>query len=579
MGAPSKGAARAPAKDAGRPPSEGASGATAEGAGRGPADETGRAPLAVLADRLAAAIDILAAPSGLEVEITHPVILDRSDPLTPGPGSVVLAVGIDDPASRAAVLSQLEGTGVAAVAFKQEGALDPAVLAAADRAGTAVLGVHPDVSWGQLFSLLATASTTGPAAESGLHGVPLGDLFALANGVSALVGGATTIEDPQSRVLAYSSLDHPIDIPRQETILGRQVPVEWMKRLRDSGVFRRLWQTDEVVPIEDFTEHEGYLPRLAVAVRAGGELLGSIWVIQGDRPFGPEACAALRQAADIAALHLLAHRSAHDVDRQRRADALLAVLEGRDRGDRAGSLLGIETRTPVAVLAFEVDEPNEAAAAIRAQRVVDLIALYCESYRRRAACAVSRGRVYALVPLAGEENGDSLTALAEAIVSRSAEALQVELRAGIGSTVTLPSLAGSRHEADEVLDVLEPGSAIAGIETVRPRVVLRRLARLAAEHRDLMEGRLTLLIDQDRARGTSHLATLRAYFDAFGDVVMAAAQVNVHPNTFRYRLRRISESFGIDLADPDERLVAQLQIRLLADPALRAADDGTPGPS
>jgi DNA-binding PucR family transcriptional regulator len=37
----------------------------------------------------------------------------------------------------------------------------------------------------------------------------------------------------------------------------------------------------------------------------------------------------------------------------------------------------------------------------------------------------------------------------------------------------------------------------------------------------------------------------------------------VHPNTFRYRLRRLVEVSGIDLDDPVERLVAHLQLTLL----------------
>jgi hypothetical protein len=35
----------------------------------------------------------------------------------------------------------------------------------------------------------------------------------------------------------------------------------------------------------------------------------------------------------------------------------------------------------------------------------------------------------------------------------------------------------------------------------------------------------------------------------------------VHPNTFRYRLRRLTEVSGIDLADPDQRFAAMLQLR------------------
>ena len=65
--------------------------------------------------------------------------------------------------------------------------------------------------------------------------MPTGDLFALANAVALMVGGATTIEDRQSNVLAYSSADDPIDTPRRETILGRKVPDHWMARLREDA--------------------------------------------------------------------------------------------------------------------------------------------------------------------------------------------------------------------------------------------------------------------------------------------------------------------------------------------------------
>ena len=529
----------------------------------GPGPDAAGATLELLLERLnPAVLDVVAAPLGLQVAIGGPAILDRADPAPPEPGAVVLAVGVDDPYARVELVRRLAPSGVAAVVFRQAGEADPALLQAADDTGTAVLGSRPEVSWGQLFSLLVTATTVSASDVGGMGGAPLGDLFALANAVAAMVGGATTIEDPQSRVLAYSSLDHPIDIPRQETILGRQVPTEWMQRLRDAGVFRRLWQTDDVIPIRDFADLPGSLPRLAVAVRAGGELLGSIWVIEGERELGADAERALRQAADIAALHLLSHRTARDVDRQHRADALLSVLEGRERGARAQAVLGIEPGTALGVISFDSGEGDPAAALVRAQRVADLVALYCESYRRQASCAVSRGRVYALVPLARGDGPGSVLGLAEAIVTRAGEALSVQLRAGVGSTVgSLSELASSRAEADAVLDVLGPGPRAATIEHVRAQVVLHRLGGLAARHPELTEGRLTAVAEHDASRGSANLATLRAYFDAFGDVAAAAALVGVHPNTFRYRLRRIQETFGLDLSDPDERLVAQLQLR------------------
>src|SRR5581483_9685652 len=287
----------------------------------------------------------------------------------------------------------------------------------------------------QLYTLLLTAMSVTPSAKSAEDvDTPLGDLFALVDAVAAMVGGATTIEDPQNRVLAYSTLDQMIDTARQETILGRQVPDDWIKRLHDTGVFRRLWQTDDVVSIGDFSgEDTDTLRRLAVAVRAGGELLGSLWVIEGTQKLGPEAEQTLRHAADIAALHLLRHRSASDVDRQRRTTVLSALLEGSDGQEPVSEVLGVGPADPTAVIAFDLGSGTDANAVMNAQRMADLVAVYCESYRRRAACAPSRGRGYAVVPTDGDRVEERMVALAQDIVERAKQALRLTVRAGIGS--------------------------------------------------------------------------------------------------------------------------------------------------
>ncbi|WP_424935211.1 MULTISPECIES: helix-turn-helix domain-containing protein, partial [Bacteria] len=59
------------------------------------------------------------------------------------------------------------------------------------------------------------------------------------------------------------------------------------------------------------------------------------------------------------------------------------------------------------------------------------------------------------------------------------------------------------------------------------------------------------------------METLKSWLDSFGDVATASARVFTHPNTFRYRLRRLSEISGLDLTDPDARFSAMVQLRLL----------------
>ena len=524
--------------------------------------------LRLLVERLhPAVIDVVTAPRGLDVEVGDPVVLDSAEPLEAGPHSVVLAVGLDSDLARIALLRQLADLGAAAAVIKHSGPVDEAVRSAAAETGVALLLAPRALSWGQLYTLLLTAARTAPTVTAAVTEAPLIDLFALANAIAAAVGGATTIEDPSNRVLAYSNLGHVIDPARQETILGRQVPSEWIQRLHDAGVFRRLWHTDEVVRIEDFSAADNdYLPRIAVAVRAGGELLGSMWVIEGDQPLSDDAVRTLRDAADIAALHLLRHRAATDVDRQRRADALVGLLEGAGHAEVARAALGVDADRPSVVVGFDAGAGEDADAVVAAQRLADLVAVYCESYRRKAICAVARGRVYALVACEVAEDVEPALSLASAVVDRARQALRLAVRAGVGSPVPgLDGVAASRREADEVLDVLEAGAdrTVASIDAVRAQVILHRLHAVAAAHPELRIGRVTALAEQDAAKGTAWVQTLRAYFDAYGDMAAAAARVNVHPNTFRYRLRRITEVFGLDLDDPDERLVAELQLRFL----------------
>ncbi len=42
----------------------------------------------------------------------------------------------------------------------------------------------------------------------------------------------------------------------------------------------------------------------------------------------------------------------------------------------------------------------------------------------------------------------------------------------------------------------------------------------------------------------------------------AATALRVHPNTLRYRLRRIGEVSGLDLGDPQSRFAATIALRL-----------------
>jgi hypothetical protein len=111
--------------------------------------------------------------------------------------------------------------------------------------------------------------------------------------------------------------------------------------------------------------------------------------------------------------------------------------------------------------------------------------------------------------------------------------------------------------------------------------LLLELRDLAAAHGDRPTGPTALLFAYDEQHGTRLAETLRAWLDAFGDVAAASAAMFVHPNTFRYRLRRLTAVSGIDLTDPDQRFAAMLQLRVITptrrNPALWPRVDGRRG--
>ena len=75
------------------------------------------------------------------------------------------------------------------------------------------------------------------------------------------------------------------------------------------------------------------MPRVAVAVRAGDVVLGSIWAAV-PAPLSDDRMRALRDAARLVALHMLRIRAGEDVERRLRADLLEHRAGGRRRRPR-----------------------------------------------------------------------------------------------------------------------------------------------------------------------------------------------------------------------------------------------------
>ena len=544
----------------------------------------------VLDDLGATLLELVCAPpepgSGSD-EIGGVAIHDPVDePVLPR-RALVLGVGVHAPADIVAVLTSLGVHGAAGLVVRSPVNVDPSVAAAVEASGVPLLALTRGASWTQLAALLRSLLAEGDVGDPGpetLGGLPSGDLFSVANAIAALIDAPVTIEDRSSRVLAFSGRQDEADRSRVETILGRQVPERYSRHLVERGVFRELYRSDQPVYIEppsaagmaDFA-----LARAAVAVRAGDEMLGSIWAAVRE-PLTQDRAQAMCDAARLVALHLLRIRAGADVSRRLRADLVSTALEGGTGAFEAVRRLGLGDQ-PVVVLALAVADPAERA------RLADGLAMHLSAIHPRCAAALVGDVAYGLIPVASSGSPGTDGSAADGIDGEQRAARiatdfldRVGDRSrpviGIGQVAfDAAGLPAARACADRTLRVLRAategtGRRVARLADVHAEALLMELRDLAAAHGDRPTGPVARLSAYDLEHGTNLVETLRAWLDAFGDVATASAAMFVHPNTFRYRLRRLTEVSGIDLADPEQRFAAMLQLRAVYPAAPRPRD-------
>ncbi|MER7541703.1 helix-turn-helix domain-containing protein [Spirillospora sp. NPDC127506] len=478
----------------------------------------------------------------------HDVVLAEPGEAAGRPGEIVLGAGVSGPAEAVALLERADAAGADGVVLRAPLARDPEVAEVARSLRPALVELQPDTSWTHLIWLVRGAIDRAYAPRpSGA----VDDLFALADTAAEIADAPVTVEDARSRVLAYSGRQDTTDPARVSTIVGRRVPPQVIAHLRACGVFRKLARSSE--PIIVPAGPDDMLPRLVVPVRAGGEWLGSIWVV-ARTPIPQDRVRRLRDLASVLALHLLRLRAEAGVARRVSADQIRAAL--RD-GVRPGAA---EPPWRVAVLGGGDDLPGR----------LDLWEAITHRFGwHRPLLADLDGALLAVLtdpPRAGREpDAGSMRWLRTVLAEVRAHDPGLYAAAG-GPAHSPADLPRSRSEAAEVGALVASGRLPPGLvllEDVWDAVVVERARRAVGAGAGLLGGPLPALKAHDETHGTAFLPTLAAWLDHYGDTKGTAQALGVHPNTLRYRLRRMAEVAPVDVSSPRVRLALRLQLDAL----------------
>jgi DNA-binding PucR family transcriptional regulator len=504
---------------------------------------------------------LVEAPRGLDLPVASAALIDSDDVrlgLATGADSadVFFLLGVDDDEAQRWLETGPAGRAPVAVFAKEP---SDALVARAVAMGMALVAVEPRARWERLYRLVNHVlehhgDRADPRYDSGT------DLFGLAQSLADRIHGMVSIEDEQSHVLAYSASNDEADELRRLSILGRAGPPEHLKWIGQWGIFDALRAGGDVVRVAERPEL-GLRPRLAVGIHQPGidarrapGFAGTIWVQQGSRPLADDADEVLRGAAVLAA-RIMSRLAARPSTHALRAHQLLGLA---DRGsvdvEAIAQELGIVSDGSAALIGFH--SPS------RHDRLADVLALSANAFRTDAHVGSRGSRVYVLLPRTAKRS--SLQSWIRGTIGALHAELGLQLRAVVAAP--LPGLSGLpavRAELDRVLDSAErhPDSfgTVTSLAEARTTVLLDEIVTMVGADERLVDPRVREL----HAHDPMLVQTLRAYLDSFGDVAAAAQQLHVHPNTVRYRTRRIETLLSTSLADPEVRLLFSLGLRAL----------------
>jgi sugar diacid utilization regulator len=284
--------------------------------------------------------------------------------------------------------------------------------------------------------------------------------------------------------------------------------------------------------------------RLFIMVQPRSDVIGVLALIDPDQTAGQREVFALEHAATVLAIELSHMHNLAEMELRLRRDLVDDVISGTDdesaysRASAIGHDLHGAHQVMVAQWRAGGNEDTLLRAVTRAAAQLDLSALVAR--RPDTVVALIRGR-------------PPSDALHRAIAKQMGNWTGA---VGIGGQCEKPSeFPRSFAEASRALDIRLTSRTPNGVTTFEELGVLRILHNEDnTEIRTFVQEWLGTLLDYDMRRHADLVQTLSQYLDCGGNYDDTAATLLIHRSTLRYRLQRIRDITGLDLADVDTRL-------------------------
>ncbi|MEU6145739.1 helix-turn-helix domain-containing protein [Streptomyces sp. NPDC047081] len=391
----------------------------------------------------------------------------------------------------------------------------------------------------------------------------MGDYQELVDEISELLGAPATLENRDFELIAFGVYDSEGDLDasaldpvRTRSILTRRSTAAVRSWFEGFGITRATGP----VRIPPTPEAGVYRGRICLPVRHRGVVLGYVWLLDYDPgPTDAQLTAAMEVTSRIGAL--LADEAQHGADLSRELRAVLVAERGWQRDMAIADLrtaLGTRADGPhtvVCVAPWPSADPDDAPSV----RTVP---------GATALCTVPWGPAsHSLALLVRLRSTDVLTPAATAagrLVERG-RSLGAS-RTGDEVNATAAGIAAARRGLADLGTAWQEASASARAALAEPRF------GPVAEWSRIGPYRLLTALPPNAAHDPAahpllspahrELArTAETYLDCAGQAARTAAELGIHRQTLYYRLSRVEQLTGLDLADGEDRLLLHMALK------------------
>src|SRR6266567_1679290 len=306
-------------------------------------------------------------------------------------------------------------------------------------------------------------------------------------------------------------------------------------------------------------------------VAVGDAILGYLAILaEGDESAADDLDLQIVQhAATVYALSMMRERMAAEVARQLKDELFDGLLLGRtqdeqvarERALRLGFNPGIAYRVLILVAHAASDEDRPETPAQR-RRLLESLAELCGRHSSEAVLTMREDELVVLLP-----DADGARELGRNAVHQAASLLpDWQITVGVGGACSNASLiARSYAQARRALETVQRFGTQGEVAAFEDLGVYRLLFHVTdpLELSGFADQVLGALTEYDQRHNADFVRTLAAFLERNGNLQATARALNLHVNSVAYRVQRIQSIAGLDLEQSEDRLMAQVALKIV----------------